>query len=55
MPVGLDADTSAPRSAVPGELDGLRGQVSCGVAHARTPTRTLRNRAGAAGWPVWPV
>ena len=24
-------------------------------AHARTPTLTLRKRAGAAGWPVWPV
>ncbi len=25
------------------------------LAHARTPTRTLRKRPGAAGWPVWPV
>ena len=30
------------------------GEVQLG-AHARTPTRTLRKRAGAAGWPVWPT
>ena len=47
-------------------FDGLAVQFvrDCGArrlrllsprAHPRTPTQTLRNRAGAAGWPVWPI
>ena len=38
------------------ELDRDRRQPLLGAGgHARTPTRTLRNRAGAEGWPVWPT
>ena len=51
--VGLGGDLG-PGEGPAQRLDGARGEVLL-AAHARTPTRTLRNRAGAAGWPVWPV
>src|SRR5690606_9137738 len=35
---------------------GRGGGVSGGIpGHQRTPTRTLVNRAGTDGWPVWPT
>ena len=50
------ASTSAPGAAAGRELDRDRRQVLLGARrHALTPTRTLRNRAGAEGWPVWPT
>ncbi len=49
----------APGPAETGDqLHHLTGDVQLGAVgggHARTPTRTLRNRAGAAGCPVCPI
>src|SRR5439155_531856 len=35
------------------QVEHLGGEVD--FAHPRTPTRTPVNRAGADGWPVWPI
>src|ERR1700710_2023423 len=52
VPVGLGRDLGT-RNSLLGEVDRLPGEGR--LTHALTPTRTLRNRAGADGWPVWPV
>ena len=49
-----ETSTSAPGSAAVVSVERGGGKVELG-GHARTPTRTLRKRAGAAGCPVCPI
>ena len=50
------ASTSASGAAAVASFDRDRRQPLLEAGgHARTPTRTLRNRAGVDGWPVWPT